>query len=120
MSRIGRQPISIPEGVTVSIEDNVVTVKGSKGELTQEIDPKVKVEQKESEIIVSVGNPNNKTDKAFWGLFRVLIANMVQGVTEGFEKQLEVNGVGFKIELSGKKLVLRVGFSHPVEYELPE
>lgn len=120
MSRIGKQPIILPEGVTFSIEDNVVSVKGPKGELTQKTDSKVKIEQKENEIIVSVKNPENKTDKAYWGLFRMLIANMVKGVTEGFEKQLEVNGVGFKTELKGKQLVLHVGFSHPVEYDLPE
>jgi large subunit ribosomal protein L6 len=120
MSRIGKQPISVPDGVTFSIEDKIVTVKGPKGELTQEVDSKVKVEQKEKEIIVTVKNPESKTDKAYWGLFRMLIANMVKGVTEGFEKQLEVNGVGFKTELKGKQLVLNVGFSHPVEYDLPE
>lgn len=120
MSRIGKQPINLPEGVTLSIEDNVVAIKGPKGELTQEVDPRVKVEQKENEIVVTVKNPNNKTDRAYWGLFRMLIANMVTGVTEGYEKQLEINGVGFKIELKGNKLVLNVGFSHPVEFELPE
>ncbi|MBU0612995.1 50S ribosomal protein L6 [Patescibacteria group bacterium] len=120
MSRIGKQPINLPDGVTFSIENNEVTIKGPKGELTQEVDSRVKVEQKENEIVATVKNPENKTDKAYWGLFRMLIANMVKGVTEGFEKQLEVNGVGFKTELKGKKLILHVGFSHPVEYNFPE
>jgi large subunit ribosomal protein L6 len=120
MSRIGKQPINLPDGVTFTLEDRVVSIKGPKGELTQEIDSRVKVEKNDNQISVTVKNPDNKTDRAYWGLYRMLIANMVTGVTVGFSKQLELNGVGFKMEISGKNLILNVGFSHPVNYELPE
>ncbi|MFA6391784.1 MAG: 50S ribosomal protein L6 [Patescibacteria group bacterium] len=120
MSRIGKQPINLPENVTFSFEDKLVTIKGPKGELTQDVDSRVRIEKVENNILVTVKNPDNKTDRAYWGLYRMLIANMVKGVTDGFEKQLELNGVGFKMELAGNKLLLNVGFSHPVNYDLPE
>ncbi|MFA6525570.1 MAG: 50S ribosomal protein L6 [Patescibacteria group bacterium] len=120
MSRIGKQPINLPDGVTFTYEDNVVTIKGAKGELTQDVDSRVKIEKTENQISVTVKNPDNKTDRAYWGLYRMLIANMVTGVTVGFSKQLELNGVGFKMEINGKNLILNVGFSHPVNYELSE
>lgn len=120
MSRLGKLPINILEGVSVKIEGKKIIVKGPKGELSQDLSDLVMVEIKEKEIIVSVKNEKNKKERAFWGLFRSLINNMVLGVTEGFEKKLEVNGVGYRIALSGKKLVLNVGYSHPVEFNLPE
>lgn len=120
MSRIGKQPIVIPTGVTFAFADKVATIKGPKGELKQEVDSRVKIDQAENQISITVKNPDNKTDRAYWGLYRMLIANMVTGVTEGFSRQLELNGVGFKMEVSGKNLILNVGFSHPVKYELPE
>ena len=120
MSRIGKKPIAIPNGVGVKIEGQAITIKGPKGELKAEVHPLVKVEQKDGEINVSVSNENNKTQKALWGLWGSLVNNMVIGVTEGYEKKLEVIGVGYKVDLRGKVLVLNVGFSHPVEYNLPD
>lgn len=120
MSRIGKQPITIPNGVDVKIEGNKITVKGAKGELTQEIHPLVKVEKKEEEIIVSVKNGQVKQQRSLWGLFRRLIANMIIGVTEGFSKQLEVNGIGYKAVVKGDILNLQLGYSHPIEYKFPK
>ena len=120
MSRIGKQPIIIPSGVEVNITNDLVTVKGSKGELVQPIHPSVKVEQVDSQLEVSVKNGDEKFQRSLWGLFRRLIANMVQGVSQGFSKKLEVNGVGYKAEVKGKTLVLQLGFSHPVNYPFPE
>lgn len=119
MSRIGKQPITIPDGVTVTITDGRVTIKGPNGELSQQIHPLVSVAQAGSELAVSVGNAADKKQRSLWGLWRKLIANMVAGVTEGFSKQLEINGVGYKAVLQGDKLVITVGYSHPIEYPLP-
>ena len=120
MSRIGRMPIAIPAGVTVSVaENNRVTVKGPKGTLerTLPVEMEVKVEGEQ----VTVTRPNDlKKMKSLHGLTRTLINNMVIGVTEGYEKVLEVNGVGYRAQKSGKKLTLNLGFSHPVEMEDPE
>ena len=119
MSRIGKKPVVIPAGVTIDLKDGVLKVKGPKGELTQAIHPKVTVEMKDSELTVSVMHPNEKSERALWGLFRSLIQNMVVGVTTGFTKVLEINGVGYKAAVSGKKLVLNLGYSHPIEMEVP-
>ncbi len=120
MSRIGRMPIAIPAGVTVSLaENNRVTVKGPKGTLERSlpIEMEIKVEGEQ----VTVTRPNDlKKMKSLHGLTRTLINNMVIGVTEGYEKVLEVNGVGYRAQKSGKKLTLNLGFSHPVEMEDPE
>ena len=118
MSRIGRQPIIIPNGVEVKIEAGKVLVKGPQGEISQDIHPSVKVERKESELIISVKNPELKSQKSLWGLFRRLIANMITGVTEKFSKQLEVNGVGYKAAVQGDTLILQLGYSHPVNYKI--
>ena len=120
MSRLGKLPINIVEGVTAKIEGKKIIVKGPKGELSQDFNDLVVLEIKEKEIIVSVKNEKNKKERAFWGLFRSLINNMVLGVSEGFEKKLEINGVGYRVALSGKKIILNVGYSHPVEFELPK
>ena len=120
MSRLGKLPVQLSDGVEAKIADNFITIKGPKGELKQELHDLVKIEIKDKEIIVSVDKPENKKERAFWGLYRSLVNNMVVGVTEGFEKKLEVNGVGYRVALSGKKLTLHVGYSHPVEFELPE
>lgn len=114
MSRIGKQPIEIPAGVEVKMKDRQISVKGPKGELSREIPEQVSVELKDKEIRVSA------EDKAFWGLFRTLIANMIQGVTEGHEKKLELRGVGYRANLEGEELVLIVGYSHPVKIKKPE
>ncbi|MBI2426633.1 MAG: 50S ribosomal protein L6 [Candidatus Kerfeldbacteria bacterium] len=120
MSRIGKQPIALPTGVTATVHDGTLTVKGSKGELSEQLHSHVLVDVKDSVLNVTVIDPTNEKDRALWGLTRALAANMVKGVTDGFEKKLEINGVGFKAAVQGKKLVLSLGFSHPVEYEFPD
>ncbi|NLM37440.1 MAG: 50S ribosomal protein L6 [Firmicutes bacterium] len=116
MSRVGLKPISIPTGVEVKVDGNVVRVKGPKGELTQEIPTGIKVVQ--DGAVVKVERPNDDGHyRAMHGLTRSLIANMVEGVTKGFEKVLEINGVGYRATLQGKKLVLSIGYSHPVEFQ---
>jgi len=126
MSRIGKQPINIPNEVQVSIKDGLIEVSGPKGKLVENLVPQVNVVIKDfpdlgkKEILVSVEKPENKEQRSRWGLQRSLINNMVIGVMSGFRKQLEVNGVGYKVSLQGKKIVLNVGYSHPVEYNLPE
>ena len=120
MSRIGRHPIAIPAGVTVEIaENNVVTVKGPKGTLEKALPTEMEIKQEGEEIVVT--RPNDlKKMKSLHGLTRTLIHNMIQGVTEGYEKKLEVNGVGYRAQKQGKKLTLSLGYSHPVEMEDPE
>lgn len=120
MSRIGRKPIAVPTGVTVDIaENNKVTVKGPKGELERVLPESMDIKKDGDEIIVT--RPNDlKKNKALHGLTRTLINNMVVGVTDGYEKKLEVNGVGYRAQKQGKKLVLSLGYSHPVEMEDPE
>ena len=120
MSRIGKMPIAIPAGVTVEIaENNKVTVKGPKGTLERVLPSEMDIKMEGSEIVVS--RPNDlKKMKSLHGLTRTLINNMVIGVTEGYEKKLEVNGVGYRAQKQGKKLVLSLGYSHPDEMEDPE
>ena len=120
MSRIGRMPIAVPAGVTVEIaENNKVTVKGPKGTLERVLPAEMDIKMEGSEIVVS--RPNDlKKMKSLHGLTRTLIHNMVIGVTEGYEKKLEINGVGYRAQKQGKKLVLSLGYSHPVEMEDPE
>ena len=119
MSRIGRKPINIPAGVTVSVNEGVVTVKGPKGELTQKVHPNMTVEINGD--VVEVKRPNDdKLNRSLHGLTRSLIHNMVIGVTEGYKKELEVNGVGYRASKAGKVLTLNLGYSHPVEMEDPE
>lgn len=120
MSRIGKSPIEIPEGVTVAIDGLKVEAKGKLGELSLQLNPKVAAKQEGSQVLVTVKDDQDKECRSLWGLSRTLIANMILGVTEGFEKKLEVNGVGYKVAVSGSKVVLNVGYSHPVEIELPE
>jgi large subunit ribosomal protein L6 len=119
MSRIGKNPIQVPSGVTVTITGNTVSVKGAKGELTQVIHPNMKVEQMDNQIIVS--RPNDlKLNRSLHGLTRTLISNMVEGVTKGYEKQLEILGVGYRAAVAGSKLTLNLGFSHPIEFNTPQ
>jgi len=140
MSRIGKKPIEIPKDVEVKIEDDTVIVKGPKGELQKKIRPEIRVDinpvrdsenrekskkerisngVKENEILVSPERETKKTN-AFWGLTRTLVSNIIKGVTEGYEKKLEIQGVGYKANLEGEDLVLRVGFSHPVKIDKVE
>ena len=118
MSRVGKKPIQIPEGVDVKIEGSKVVIKGPRGELTLSVRPEIKVEVKEGKIFLTPQIETKKT-KAFWGLTRALLSNMVKGVTEGFEKKLEIEGIGFRANLEGEDLVLNVGFSHPVKIKTP-
>ena len=120
MSRIGRMPIAIPAGVTVVVaENNKVTVKGPKGTLERVLPAEMEIKVEGAEVIVS--RPNDlKKMKSLHGLTRTLIANMVTGVTDGYQKVLEINGVGYRVQKQGKKLVFALGFSHPVEVEDPE
>ena len=116
MSRIGRKPINIPAGVEVKLENGVMTVKGPKGTLTQKINPNMAVEINDG--IIEVKRPNDdKMNRSLHGLTRTLIANMMVGVTEGYKKQLEVNGVGYRCQKQGKQLVMNLGFSHNVVFE---
>lgn len=118
MSRIGRKPISLPKGVEVTIEDKVITVKGPKGVLSQEIPGDIVITREEDQLIVT-RKDDSRQNRAFHGLVRALVANMVEGVTNGFEKRLELVGVGYRAQMQGKKLVINIGFSHPVEVEPP-
>ena len=120
MSRIGRQPVAVPAGVTVEVTaENVVTVKGPKGTLTQQLPKEMEIKVEEGSVVVT--RPNDlKKMKSLHGLTRTLLNNMVVGVTEGYAKKLEINGVGYKCQKQGKKLVLSLGYSHPVEMEDPE
>ncbi len=119
MSRIGKKIITIPSGVTVNQNGNVVTVKGPKGELTREIPSFISLEVKDNEIVL-VNNSDEKIANALHGTTRANVANMVTGVSEGFTKVLEIVGVGYRAEVKGKNLDLALGYSHPVSFEIPE
>ena len=120
MSRIGRKPITVPSGVEINVdENNLVTVKGPKGTLTEQISQDLTITQEDEELIVTRPT-DNKKHRSLHGLSRKLINNMIVGVTEGYTKKLEVVGVGYRAQKQGQKLVLSLGFSHPVEMEDPE
>jgi large subunit ribosomal protein L6 len=129
MSRIGKQPIAVPAGVEITIEPDLVRVKGPKGELSERVSRDMKIEQAASEASdaspqgageITVTRPSDRRDhRALHGLTRSLVANMVQGVTDGFEKRLEIQGVGYRAALKGKDLELSVGYSHPVTIQAP-
>lgn len=114
MSRIGKNPVIIPQGVDVNIDNHTVTVKGPKGTLTQTFDDAVSISKEEGKIVVTVADEKKSN---LHGLTRTLINNMVIGVTEGFEKALEINGIGYRAQKQGKKLILTLGYSHPIEVE---
>lgn len=119
MSRIGRQPIPVPDGVAVEIAPERVSVKGPKGELSERVPRDITVEQRDAEIVVT--RPTDRGEhRALHGLTRSLVANMVQGVTEGYEKHLEIQGVGYRAQLRGRDLELALGYSHPVPVPAPE
>ncbi|HSX28715.1 MAG TPA: 50S ribosomal protein L6 [Candidatus Saccharimonadales bacterium] len=119
MSRIGKLPVAIPTGVTITVDNDIVTVTGPKGTLTQTALSDVKLELDDKELRVT-RNSDEKIAKSQHGLMRALIANMVKGVTEGFEKKLELNGVGYRVSGGGQALTFALGFSHPVEFKAPE
>jgi len=122
MSRVGKKSISIPEGVEVSIQDNHLKVKGPKGVLELEYDPCLKIERGENTISVLRYDSKDRArqTKVLWGLTRNLINNIILGVFQGFEKKLEIQGVGYRANIQGKKLILELGFSHSVEYAIPD
>jgi len=118
MSRIGKQPIEIPDGVNVAVDPGRVTVNGPLGELTQKVQARIKIEKQDGQLVVA--RPTERgDDRALHGLTRSLVANMVEGVTNGFEKRLEIQGVGYRASLRGTALELNVGFSHPVVMDAP-
>jgi large subunit ribosomal protein L6 len=119
MSKIGKKPVLMLEGVEAKLENQILEIKGPKGTLALELLPEARIEITEKEIIVSKNN-DSKGAGAIWGLTRALINNMVIGVKDGFEKKLELQGVGYRMSLQGKKLVMALGFSHPVEVDVPE
>lgn len=119
MSRKANKPIQILEGANVAVSGGMLTVKGPKGELSIKIHPFVTIEVTDSEVIVSVKNPENKPERAMWGTFGAHVVNMMMGVTQGFSKQLEINGVGYGFDLSGKLLKVKAGYSHLVEIPIP-
>jgi large subunit ribosomal protein L6 len=119
VSRIGKQPIAVPDGVEISIEPELVKVKGPKGELEERVSRDIGVAQENGEIVVTRSTDRGE-HRALHGLTRSLIANMVEGVTDGFEKRLEIQGVGYRAQLQGNKLVLALGYSHPVEVNAPD
>lgn len=119
MSRIGKKPIEIPSGVDVKFDGNTVTVKGPKGELSQTFDSSMKISLQDGNVVVERPS-DSKKHKSLHGLVRTLIQNMVVGVTEGYKKELEIIGTGYRAAKNGKKLALNLGFSHPLEIEDPE
>ena len=123
MSRIGKLPISIPSGVNISVsEDNVVTVKGKKGELTQAVDPSIQVKISDTEVTFEIDEKSDverKQKQAFHGLYRALVNNMVVDVSEGFQKKLELVGVGYRVSNQGNILEFSLGYTHPIVFQLP-
>ena len=119
MSRVGKKPITIPEKTKITYSDRMLTVAGEKGTLNQSINPAVDLKIEDGVMNVTMFS-ENRTNRALQGLTRSLVANMITGVTQGFQRKLEINGIGYRAELSGKQLVLHVGYSNPVAFDLPE
>jgi large subunit ribosomal protein L6 len=119
MSRIGKKPVSVPAGVTATVEGQKVTVKGPKGELSYVVNDEVLVKLEENEFVVSAIN-ESKDSRSKWGMSRTMIENILDGVSSGFERKLEINGVGYRAAMQGRDLRLALGFSHDVVYEAPE
>lgn len=119
MSRIGKKPIDIPAGVTVTLERNTIFVKGPKGELALEIHPKMELKKENNKIVV-LRPSDQRPYRSLHGLTRSLISNMITGVTKGFEKSLNISGIGYKATLQGRRLILTLGYSYPVNFELPD
>jgi large subunit ribosomal protein L6 len=119
MSRVGKQPIQIPSGVTIAVDNDYITVNGPKGELKQFTMPGVKLNQMDGTLTVGRAN-DERQNRARHGLMRTLVSNMVTGVTQGFEKKLEINGVGYRVQQQGQDLKFNIGFSHDVVYKVPQ
>jgi large subunit ribosomal protein L6 len=119
MSRIGKAPITVPKGVTVDLKGNDVKVKGPKGELTRTIRPEIEIKMEEDKLVLTKKN-DDRLSRSLHGLSRTLVANMVKGVSDGFEKTLEMTGVGYRAQMEGTKLVMALGYSHPIEIEPPK
>jgi large subunit ribosomal protein L6 len=119
MSRIGKKSVAVPDGVDVNISGRKISIKGPKGSLDFEFHPDVEVKIEEKEVVV-MARKKTKQARSLWGLTRMLVSNMIDGVTKGFEKQLELQGVGYRMAVQGKKLNLALGFSHPIEVDVPE
>lgn len=120
MSRIGKKTIELPQGVNVEVKDKEIIVSGPKGKLVRKLNDKVKINIENNIVTVLVVNETEKSERSLWGTFASHIINMVKGVTEGFKRQLEVNGVGYKVAMQGTDVKLDVGFSHPVIFKIPE
>lgn len=118
MSRIGKSPITIPKGVTVDWQDNQVSVKGPKGQLQISLRPEISIEQSDSKVILRTKS-EDRLSRNLHGLSRTLVANMIKGVTDGFERNLEIVGIGYRAQMEGKKLIMQLGYSHQVEVEPP-
>lgn len=119
MSRIGKKPVAIPSGVTVSLNGADLTVKGPKGEMAMSFVPEVTVEQAEDTIAITPAN-DTKRARSMWGMQRTMVSNMFEGVTDGFSRKLEINGVGYRAQMKGSALNLQLGFSHDVDFPVPE
>ncbi|MHB8084629.1 MAG: 50S ribosomal protein L6 [Dehalococcoidia bacterium] len=119
MSRIGRMPVIIPAGVKIKIKGKEITVEGSKGKLTREFHPDIQIAQEDGKLLVTRSS-DNRMQRSLHGLTRSLLNNMVEGVTKGFEKNLELSGVGYRAQKAGSKLTLQIGYSHPVEFDPPK
>ena len=119
MSRVGKQPVPIPDKVEVQKEGRTISVKGPKGSLSRTFHPDVTVEVADGKVLVSIGKKDRKT-RALWGTTRAHIANMVQGVSSGFERVLEINGIGYRAEVKGDTVEFNLGYSHPIRFRLPE
>jgi len=120
MSRIGKIIRQIPDGVSIDVKDDFLVVKGPQGELKQKLHPLIQVVLENNTIKVVVKNEEKKEERSLWGTFSSIVGGMIMGVTEGFKKQLEINGVGYKVSMKGNDLLVEVGFSHPVEFKCPE
>jgi len=119
MSRLGKRPITVPEGVNVEIQDNRISVEGPKGKLTKFLSPQLKIKRLDHQILIERSG-DSKIEKSLHGLSRKLVLNMIEGVLNGFEKQLEINGLGYKAQVQKETLVLQVGFTHPVVINIPD
>jgi large subunit ribosomal protein L6 len=119
MSRVGKKPIPIPDKTKITYKDRIITVQGEKGTLTRTVHPIVDLKIEDGNLTVMIDSSDRKA-RAFQGLTRALVANMVTGVSKGFERGLEINGIGYRVELKGKTLVLNLGYSHPINFDLPE